>query len=286
MERDPIGLAGGQANLYQFVGSEPVDQSDPMGLQGPGMSEAYASAYRASQEEASMTYTKAMKILTNLQTQWELDGDIAALELVRYFLRNDVNKPKSFTFSPAAQAQIRKQTHAMAIRVIDASEQTLTSTSCPDVYPPMSIRMYRYSANQHVRYTERSVMGKGEGMLQATRNNDLQEENTSMFRAFGGAQFLVNGSAKITKRGSYLRYKYEANVTISDSYTFAPTDMKIPFIAPSGLRLTSSQYAALHYLQVEGYRKPFQYNYSYSFTADGSMTKGIDNGIKSVEYSN
>jgi RHS repeat-associated protein len=32
MERDPIGLSGGTADLYQFTGSDPVNETDPTGL--------------------------------------------------------------------------------------------------------------------------------------------------------------------------------------------------------------------------------------------------------------
>lgn len=36
LQRDPIGFAGGDTNLYNFVGNDPVGESDPSGLVPPG----------------------------------------------------------------------------------------------------------------------------------------------------------------------------------------------------------------------------------------------------------
>lgn len=50
---DPIGLAGGDANLYRYVGNNPVSNSDPLGLSGDvlGLGWAYAGAINEMNQE-------------------------------------------------------------------------------------------------------------------------------------------------------------------------------------------------------------------------------------------
>ena len=47
IERDPIGLGGGDLNETRFVGNQPTDQIDPSGLDG-GLSAGIALSYRRS----------------------------------------------------------------------------------------------------------------------------------------------------------------------------------------------------------------------------------------------
>lgn len=45
ISEDPIGLRGGQANLYAYVGGDPLNAADPMGLSACDVQSALRAAY-------------------------------------------------------------------------------------------------------------------------------------------------------------------------------------------------------------------------------------------------
>ena len=93
LEEDPSGFAGGSANLYQYVGNNPVNFRDPMGLQAQGQDVKLLGGTEVKLKNSQFSamidgkkFTGTIKVLTDASYQ---GGDQKKLGCIHISLTAD-----------------------------------------------------------------------------------------------------------------------------------------------------------------------------------------------------
>ncbi len=212
---DPIGFEGGDANLVRYVGNKPTSFTDPAGL-----------LEIKSESEAKKIIEQQLKV-------WEAEGSNYAVNLMRHFLKGGA-LAGPFTPSASDKAEVIAHAGDLIHRQIDRFiNEKKPPSHIKFKHKPGQVKVMIAPAGDkaNIRFfpssygffpTDVDFIARTSGLdFVATKGFD-----DNMFRAFGGAQLRVSGTATVTEKSKLLGLFFDRtwsgkfDINLRDYYVF------------------------------------------------------------------
>ena len=270
MERDPLGLGGGDLNEHRFVGNDPIASTDNTGLfDDKTTSEVLGnwisyimnpvsydvqefhknhpdvvSVLRKNPSFNEEAVWRAAIVYKQIE-EWEATGNFLAAELAKYYL-SDRSSP--LTLSVRAQKELIDHLFNHFKDIWDASLK----------YKKGDCTISQY--NNRIRFLEHSLRGRVDGLL---KEELVRVYDNNLFNAIAGASLGMSGYYTKNNNRAYFLF------TIKDTYSF-----------PSYLfrNINSLAYRSFSYLESNKFVQPF--DWSFQFEAHMSANWSIGNWFR------